>query len=565
MGKILFMRYVLFLFAVLFAVYFPGLDGGPFSTDDQASFMIPQLQNPGLSSLKAIFVPGNHADFYPVRDFSYLIDSFLWNNSLTFMRIHQLILMCIITFLIFQILKRINIRPSLALGLTALWALHPFHVEMVIWITARKDLLALMWGLLAIYFALGPKTILYMCGAVIFFILSLGSKASLTLLPIALLFPLWITARRREFAVAMVASLIGITSALFQKWFYTEVNPMSVHWSWGLRIESSAAALGRMLLGWVNPSINAIDIDNYGEWLTYNQRFESLGIIFWVSLILLTLVCYKKKISLPLTLCFVMASVYIPVSGLVFEHNFYSTRYFEPMSIVLLFLVSFFLQERVPKFNLSAQLIFVLVLLFECFSTRQHAYAWGNDSLVRKNALAISPDSVSLRAALLGDLISNTKREDVSELQIALAKQCEATGAQDTIWFPNCHNYFRYGYIIMKEKGNFERARRYLDLYIESRQIFSPLPRIINRLEADYALITVRVTPELIKMWVREKYLPTEEYRWIHFVFVCLDNPARAKAQFDRWKEERLVVASHFIQFSKGLAPNIQNSTVDCF
>jgi protein O-mannosyl-transferase len=73
-----------------------------------------------------------------------------------------------------------------------LWALHPMRVEVVAWATARRDLLAGFFFLWVILFYLKGRTVT----ALLFYVLSLLSKASTLTLPLALLVIDWYPLRR---------------------------------------------------------------------------------------------------------------------------------------------------------------------------------------------------------------------------------------------------------------------------------------------------------------------------------------------------------------------------------
>jgi tetratricopeptide (TPR) repeat protein len=127
---------------------------------------------------------------------------------------------CINALLLWVILRRLSI-PGAWLA-SAIFALHPVHVESVAWITERKNTLMLLFSLLSILcwvkFVLdnqaGRKAILLYACSLLFCALSLFSKATACMLPAALVLILWlknspITVKRWLQIVPYIAMAIG--------------------------------------------------------------------------------------------------------------------------------------------------------------------------------------------------------------------------------------------------------------------------------------------------------------------------------------------------------------------
>jgi protein O-mannosyl-transferase len=96
--------------------------------------------------------------------------------------------------LLFLILRRITGSTWRSALVAALFAVHPLRVESVVWISERKDVLAVLFGLLTLwayvrYAAAGNWR--WYGAALVFFGLSLMAKQSLVLLPVLLLLLDW--------------------------------------------------------------------------------------------------------------------------------------------------------------------------------------------------------------------------------------------------------------------------------------------------------------------------------------------------------------------------------------
>ena len=128
--------------------------------------------NSKLLSLQAnelwrLFVePYNLYEFLPLRDLSYWIDITLFGLEPSGLRMTNILLYLLSLPMVYSttvVLWR-YFRPAdssvttwAPAAVTALFALHPSHVEAVVWISCRKDLLSGMFSLLAMWLAVHAK------------------------------------------------------------------------------------------------------------------------------------------------------------------------------------------------------------------------------------------------------------------------------------------------------------------------------------------------------------------------------------------------------------------------
>lgn len=155
------------------------------------------VRNPyirGLSHLPEILDPfGDRAlmgaEYLPVRDLSNVLDHFLFGVEPTGYRLGNWLLHGLAAGLAYVLLLEALRSPGAALAGALLWAVHPLHAEVVAWASARKDLLAAVFGLLAAVLHLravrrgdrGPAW-----GAAGAFLLASLSKTSAAALPFVL-------------------------------------------------------------------------------------------------------------------------------------------------------------------------------------------------------------------------------------------------------------------------------------------------------------------------------------------------------------------------------------------
>jgi tetratricopeptide (TPR) repeat protein len=120
-----------------------------------------------LSELWRLFTgPYNPLEFLPLRDLSYWFDITLFGLTPAAFRVHNIILYLLCLPLVYAATLGLwrYFRPADAAGapwaaaaVTALFALHPAHVEAVVWISGRKDVLSGLFSLLALWLAVNAR------------------------------------------------------------------------------------------------------------------------------------------------------------------------------------------------------------------------------------------------------------------------------------------------------------------------------------------------------------------------------------------------------------------------
>ena len=454
---------------VWFVIFCGGIRERFFPVDDIALILIPQLKSV-LSSPAwlSILTPGNHLDYYPVRDLSYYLDIHLWGGDTTgvdasIYRLTNLALFAASAGIVVWLLAG-WVRLSRACLVAAFWAFHPVHSELVMWASARKDLLGLFFALLSLAFLLKaargknracytghfkvfaeilPKIFIVIFGALSFF-----SKSAFVLFPwvgvLALLsFPQ--LRKNRPFKQAVGALVVlGLGVMLFQTWFYSDVNDMRLFYSWDYRLRASLTAFGRMAVGWIFPSVNAVDTENWGDWARLNEHFIWVGLglwlfIFWrVGLQLKRQMCPRFRPSqypqnsdkIELITVAAFFTLYLPVAGLFFPHrHFYSVRYFEAPILAILPLIALKLEKLTEKgFRRSA--VGLLGIIFYLLHLESITYQ-SNLNVIRKS-LALTPANPGLMTLEQKELLNlrewdgldSSETSRLIELEAELDRRC---------------------------------------------------------------------------------------------------------------------------------------------
>jgi Flp pilus assembly protein TadD len=165
---------------------------GSVDYDDNAYvFKNPHVLN-GLTkdSVKWAFTTGYAGNWSPLIWLSYMLDRQLFGNNAGGYHITNLIFHIANTLLLFFVLKQMTGALWQSAFVAALFAIHPFHVEAVTWVSSRKDVLSTFFWMLAmaVYmrYVKQPSGWRYLL-VLLFFAMGLMAKAMVVTLPFVLL------------------------------------------------------------------------------------------------------------------------------------------------------------------------------------------------------------------------------------------------------------------------------------------------------------------------------------------------------------------------------------------
>jgi len=164
--------------------------------DDWQIYNNPYVRGLTAENLKGMFTMPIHGMYLPIKTLSYAVDYSIWGYKAFGFRLTSFILFLLSAYLLYVIIRILFKSRAGAFFGTLIFIVHPVHVEVVGWLSARKDVLALFFFLLAFLLfilyrrALDKKS---RRGGVFFFILSclsfvlaMGSKSTAASLPLAL-------------------------------------------------------------------------------------------------------------------------------------------------------------------------------------------------------------------------------------------------------------------------------------------------------------------------------------------------------------------------------------------
>lgn len=176
-----------------FFVYLPSLNNLFLTNWDDHQYVLnnPDIRTISSESINKIFSSYYIGNYQPFTILSYAIDYQLFGLSAKGFHTTNLLLHILNIALVFYCIYFLTSNKTISIIVSFLFAVHPLHVESVVWIAERKDVLYTFFYLLALLFYIqyaknkqGYRLLFY---SFIFFIASCLSKSAGITLPLILL------------------------------------------------------------------------------------------------------------------------------------------------------------------------------------------------------------------------------------------------------------------------------------------------------------------------------------------------------------------------------------------
>jgi tetratricopeptide (TPR) repeat protein len=190
-----FLKFLLiFLLLIATLILFWPVQNFEFINLDDSSYVYDNPQVKGGLTIKGLIWAFTNLKaaglWHPLTWLSYMIDYEFYGLKAGGYHSTNVLLHIASTLLLFLVLERMT-RAIWASGLVAaLFALHPLHVESVVWVAERKDVLSTFFWMLTLWayvlYTERPKLIRYL-GVLVSFVMGLLSKAMLVTLPCVML------------------------------------------------------------------------------------------------------------------------------------------------------------------------------------------------------------------------------------------------------------------------------------------------------------------------------------------------------------------------------------------
>jgi len=419
----------LLLAAVTLAVYWPVTRCEFLNYDDPEYFASNPHVLAGLTPGNAIwaFTTGQTGNWHPLTWLSLMLDVNLFGQGPAGPHITNLLFHLANTVLVFLLLRRLTRTTWRSAFVAALFALHPLHVESVAWISERKDVLSMFFGLLALWayvgFAQGienreqggktansqhPTSNAQRCywSAFFFFALGLMSKPMLVTLPFLMLLLDWWPLKRftiydlrftalrlvwEKIPFFLLSAISCVVTFIAQQKGGAVVTLVKI--SLAQRVENTFVAYARYLAKtfWPSPLANPYP---------YPDHWDGLLIIYAVALIVgLCAVAglQARRFPFAATGWFWFVGTLVPVIGLVQVGNQSMADRYTYLPLIGIFMIAAWglaamcASWRLPK---PVAGILAVVLLTACgLRTRDQIGYWQDSGTLCRHALAVTENN----------------------------------------------------------------------------------------------------------------------------------------------------------------------------
>ncbi len=177
--------YTTILFSNTFSFKFVEWDDNKYITEN------PFIKDLSISGIKNIFSTSYFSNYHPITTLTWAIEYKLFGFNPKLFHLDNLLLHLINIVLVFYLIKLLLKDEKISLVIALFFAIHPMHVESVVWISERKDLLYALFYISSIilyiqYIKKNRKMKWYIL-SLLLFIASLLSKSMAVTLPVVLL------------------------------------------------------------------------------------------------------------------------------------------------------------------------------------------------------------------------------------------------------------------------------------------------------------------------------------------------------------------------------------------
>ncbi len=432
--------------AVLVLIAFSFGFGNDFVDWDDMEYVVENrfLTNPATRSLAALWRSPIALNYHPLT-----MTTLYWNavafgpGSRSFI-ITNVVLHVINTLLVFVLAGQLPKQNQMVAFLTALvWGLHPMHVESVIWVSERKDVLYTLFFLLACLSYLRYRHTekvgwLLLTGGL--FVLSCLSKAMAVVLPVVLLLLDYLEGRDLKNRAVWLEKLPFFIIALFFGWLALQVQRGGDAGGLLVVVGQKKDAVGQEPFAWrwlvygsygfVMYLVRFLVPIHLSAFYPYPTNYQIIPAQFWLGpvgfLAYLTIMgraFWQNRRMLAFGMAFFLVTIFLVLQFMTVGAAYMADRYsYLPYFGLLLWAITALEQQTRPNpTNRLAFRVSVGVFAIICFyQTSKQVLVWNNTETLWFNALEYFPDNDQIHEGL-GDYYGKRNEIDKAIAQFSAA------------------------------------------------------------------------------------------------------------------------------------------------
>ncbi len=432
--------------AILVLIAFSFGFGNDFVDWDDMEYVVENrfLTNPATRSLAALWRTPIALNYHPLTMTTLYWNAVMFGPGAGSFIITNVMLHIINTLLVFALAGRLSKQNQLAAFLTALvWGLHPMHVESVIWVSERKDVLYTLFFLLAClsyvrYRRTEKVAWMLLTGGLS--VLSCLSKAMAVVLPVVLLLLDYLEGRDLKNRAVWLEKLPFFAIALFFGWMALQVQRGGDAGGLLTVLGQKKDAVGQEPFAWrwlvygsygfVMYLVRLLVPIHQSAFYPYPAVFQTIPAHFWFGpagllayFAIMGRAFWQNWRMLAFGMAFFLVTIFLVLQFMTVGAAYMADRYSYLPYFGLLFWLMTALEQR-TRSNLTNRLAFrvgVGVFAVVCFyQTSKQVLIWKNTETLWFNALEYFPDNDQIHEGL-GDYYGKRNEIDKAIAQFSAA------------------------------------------------------------------------------------------------------------------------------------------------
>lgn len=405
------------------------------------------------------------SNWHPLTWLSYFgIHQFFGLNPAAY-HLANLFLHLLNTGLLFYLLWQMTGGVFRSFFVAALFALHPLHVESVVWIAELKDVLSTFFWLAAslayVWYVRGPSVRRYVLTLVLFTVGLMAKPMVISLPFVFLLLDYWPLGRMKSKSITwglvrekIPFFVLAITSGLITSYAQQAGGAIASFEKLPLtfRAANASVAYVKYLLKTVHPTDLTVFYPHPEKLIPMGQVAAALALLLVITGLVMRF--SKRKLYLPVGWFWYLGTL-IPVIGLVQVGSQQMADRYTYLPLIGVFLaVTWGAADLVGRWRIPRPLAGVLsgLLILACFNqTRTQVQYWRDSVTLFEHALRVTSKNYLAHVKLAHAFLKK------GDLEKAKGHLHEALGIQPRLW----NAYSDLGVILVKERKYEEAIENY--------------------------------------------------------------------------------------------------------
>lgn len=393
-------KYILLLIALVFLIYFPILGNDFLDFWDDQWVVVNNYTERGINieNVWAILTDFYHGQYSPFNEYLYLLLFNIAGYNPCVFHLASILIHCVNVCLVFIVFRQILILSNrvnlekvnlISLVTALLFAIHPFNVESVAWMSASKVLVYALFYLFATYtFLLYLKNnrFVFYLYTLILFVCSFWGKEQAVIFPVWLFLLLLFFNRQKAWRLLLpflfLSFWFGITTMISQSVNGEGVLTENITYPFGQRLIYACYSFFEYLL----KSILPIKLSYLYPFPSQIGEALPIWLLTYPLSLFILLIAFRKQLSKwPIALGLLIFTIHIVIALHIIPLARYAVvadRYAYISTIGICFIISYYVTKRLN--NKLACYFFAIYILYMGIYSNQRTSAWYNTDTLKQ-------------------------------------------------------------------------------------------------------------------------------------------------------------------------------------